>query len=66
MKGIIGNRANDYVEVPKTANQTLIEEISPINVNPVPGNDHPFDSMRKLKEEDPIIQGSYQQQQKAL
>ena len=66
MKGIIGNRANDYVEVPKTANQTLIEEISPINVNPVPGNDDPFDSMRKLKEEDPIIQGSYQQQQKVL
>lgn len=55
LKGVIGNRANDYIEIPKTANQTLIEEINPINVNPTPMNEDAFDSMRKLKEEDPII-----------
>ena len=61
MKGVIGNRANDYIEIPKTANQSLVEEIEPFNVNPAPPNSDAFDSMRKLKEEDPIIQGSYQQ-----
>ena len=55
LKGINGNRANDYIEVPKTANQSLVEEISPVNVKPIGLSDDPFDSVRPLKEEDPII-----------
>ncbi len=41
----------------------MIEEISPLNVKSVGVNDETFDTLRPLnKVDDPIIQGSYQQQ----
>ena len=64
MMAALANKKVEYNEIPnQSANLSLIEDGSTINFKPVGISNDAFDSRRTLiKQEDPVVSGSYQEQ----